>query len=125
MILTNTEELHERVESLLERIRMLEDALRTLQASVSTRPHPLLAQQTSSEEFTPTIDASYSPHVDNSDAQQTSQEEEEVLMDSFGILTHDAVKYLLTDTLRDTINRQLRRDEISGSNCQSRCKLLY
>ena len=44
MILANTEELHDRIEGLLERIRTLEDALRTLQASVSTQPHPLLAE---------------------------------------------------------------------------------
>ena len=46
MILSNTEELHDKIDSLLERIRLLEDALRTLQASVSPQPHPLLAAPT-------------------------------------------------------------------------------
>lgn len=43
MILANTEELHDKIEDLLDRIRVLEEALRSLQASVSTQPHPLLA----------------------------------------------------------------------------------
>lgn len=42
MVLSNTEELHERIEHLCIRIRELEDALRTLQESVSGDPHPLL-----------------------------------------------------------------------------------
>lgn len=42
MILANTEELHDQIDSLVERIRLLEEALRALQASVSTHPHPLL-----------------------------------------------------------------------------------
>lgn len=42
MVLANTEELHERIESLCGRIRALESALRTLQAVVSSDPHPLL-----------------------------------------------------------------------------------
>ena len=43
MILANTEELHDQIEALLDRVKLLEDALRTLQASVSTQPHPLLS----------------------------------------------------------------------------------
>ncbi|KAF8899388.1 fungal-specific transcription factor domain-containing protein [Infundibulicybe gibba] len=45
MVLANTEELHDRIESLSTRIRELEDALRTLQESVSSSPHPLLVPQ--------------------------------------------------------------------------------
>ncbi|KAJ7617219.1 fungal-specific transcription factor domain-containing protein [Roridomyces roridus] len=41
-ILSNTEELHDRIEELCGRIRELEDALRALQETVSDRPHPLL-----------------------------------------------------------------------------------
>ena len=44
MILANTEELHDQIEALLDRVKELEDALRSLQASVSTQPHPLLSQ---------------------------------------------------------------------------------
>ncbi|KAH8094589.1 fungal-specific transcription factor domain-containing protein [Phellopilus nigrolimitatus] len=42
MILADTEELHDKIEALLERIRLLEDALRTAQAAASSQPHPLL-----------------------------------------------------------------------------------
>jgi hypothetical protein len=42
LILANTEELHDRIETLCVRIRELENALRTLQESVSPDPHPLL-----------------------------------------------------------------------------------
>ncbi|KAG6919080.1 hypothetical protein DXG01_009333 [Tephrocybe rancida] len=42
LVLANTEELHDRIESLCGRIRELETALRTLQQSVSDQPHPLL-----------------------------------------------------------------------------------
>ncbi|TDL21914.1 hypothetical protein BD410DRAFT_789344 [Rickenella mellea] len=43
LVLTNTEQLHDQVESLQTRVRQLEDALRTLQATVSIHPHPLLS----------------------------------------------------------------------------------
>jgi hypothetical protein len=42
LVLANTEELHDRIEQLCTRIRELENALRTLQESVSEEPHPLL-----------------------------------------------------------------------------------
>ncbi|KAJ7157332.1 fungal-specific transcription factor domain-containing protein [Mycena filopes] len=42
LVLANTEELHDRIEFLCARIRELEDALRTLQETVTDRPHPLL-----------------------------------------------------------------------------------
>jgi hypothetical protein len=42
MILANTDELHDRIDRLTSYIRELEGALRTLQATVSRDPHPLL-----------------------------------------------------------------------------------
>lgn len=42
MILSGTEELHERIDSLCTRIKELEDALKSLQEQVSDQPHPLL-----------------------------------------------------------------------------------
>lgn len=42
MVLANTEELHERIEALCSRIRELEDALSSLQATISEETHPLL-----------------------------------------------------------------------------------
>lgn len=44
MVLANTEELHEKIERLCSRVRELEDALRTLQSTVSERTHPLLQE---------------------------------------------------------------------------------
>jgi hypothetical protein len=43
-ILANTEELHAHIERLTIRVCELENALRKLQASVSTEPHPLMLQ---------------------------------------------------------------------------------
>ncbi|KAG6853952.1 hypothetical protein C0991_012276 [Blastosporella zonata] len=42
-ILANTEQLHEKITVLSDRVRDLEDALQTLQATHSVHPHPLLA----------------------------------------------------------------------------------
>ncbi|KAH0591557.1 hypothetical protein H2248_001613 [Termitomyces sp. 'cryptogamus'] len=42
LILANTEELHDRIETLCSRIRDLESALRTANHPVSDQPHPLL-----------------------------------------------------------------------------------
>ncbi|KAH0586545.1 hypothetical protein H2248_007770 [Termitomyces sp. 'cryptogamus'] len=44
-ILANTEQLHEKIALLSDRVRQLEDALQTLQATHSPRPHPLLAPE--------------------------------------------------------------------------------
>ncbi|KAG6889814.1 hypothetical protein C0992_003929 [Termitomyces sp. T32_za158] len=41
-ILANTEQLHEKIGVLSDRVRQLEDALQTLQATHSPHPHPLL-----------------------------------------------------------------------------------
>jgi hypothetical protein len=42
VILATTEDLHQRNEILSNRIKELEDALRTLQSSITEEPHPLL-----------------------------------------------------------------------------------
>lgn len=44
MVLSSTQELHERIEVLCSRVRDLEDALRTLQSNVSDQSHPLLRE---------------------------------------------------------------------------------
>ncbi|KAH9936325.1 uncharacterized protein B0H18DRAFT_868423 [Fomitopsis serialis] len=44
-ILANTEQLHDKIKSMAERIHQLEDALGQLQSSHSTEPHPLLRQE--------------------------------------------------------------------------------
>jgi len=42
LVLANTEELHDQIDTMNTRIRQLERALRDLQSSVSTEPHRLL-----------------------------------------------------------------------------------
>ncbi|PFH53342.1 hypothetical protein AMATHDRAFT_45610 [Amanita thiersii Skay4041] len=44
-ILANTEQLHEKIFQLSDRVRQLEEALETLQASYSNQPHPLLTPE--------------------------------------------------------------------------------
>ncbi|KAJ3507044.1 hypothetical protein NLJ89_g6525 [Agrocybe chaxingu] len=44
-ILANTEQLHEKIFELSERVRQLEDALEFLQSRCSNQPHPLLAPE--------------------------------------------------------------------------------
>ncbi|KAF6761160.1 fungal-specific transcription factor domain-containing protein [Ephemerocybe angulata] len=46
MVLSGTEELHERISQLQGRVRDLESALRTMQTAVSEEPHPLLNNDT-------------------------------------------------------------------------------
>jgi hypothetical protein len=43
-VLANTEELHEKIIQLQDRISSLENALATLQAAHSSQPHPLLRE---------------------------------------------------------------------------------
>lgn len=45
LVLANTEELHDQIDTMNTRIRQLERALRDLQTSVSTEPHPLLRSE--------------------------------------------------------------------------------
>ncbi|TCD70534.1 hypothetical protein EIP91_002880 [Steccherinum ochraceum] len=44
-ILANTEQLHDKIKSMSERIRQLEEALRNVQSQLSPNEHPLLAQE--------------------------------------------------------------------------------
>ncbi|KAF4604485.1 hypothetical protein EYR40_003259 [Pleurotus pulmonarius] len=89
LVLANTEELHDRIDTLCARIRELEDALRTLQASVSTTPHPLLTNdllsarspQQPTDSPVPPSTSTRSPAVDAPHA------EEESMIDAFGTLT--------------------------------------
>ena len=84
MILSNTEELHDKIESLLERIRLLEDALRTLQASVSTQPHPLLVAPTT-ESLLSTIHTTAHQTAPAQQRPTPAEDEEDDISDSFGM----------------------------------------
>ena len=88
MVLANTEELHERIEILCGRIRALEDALRILQASVSTEPHPLLV---ANEVAPPEASTSSIPSIPTTIARpvvSNRDEDEEVSLDAFGNDSH-------------------------------------
>ncbi|KAJ7207535.1 fungal-specific transcription factor domain-containing protein, partial [Mycena pura] len=98
LVLANTEELHERIEHLCSRIRELEDALRTLQVSVSNEPHPLLRTDLLQLKSFPARPArngisSSSPESNNSSSTPVSDDvpqprtEEENFVDAFGTLT--------------------------------------
>ncbi|KAJ7842233.1 fungal-specific transcription factor domain-containing protein [Mycena olivaceomarginata] len=100
LVLANTEELHHRIEHLVSRIRELEDALRTLQETVTDRPHPLLrtdllhikaipypspsSEGTSSSSSGSRNSASTLATEDSPDCTRT---EEENIIDAFGTLT--------------------------------------
>lgn len=88
MILANTEELHDQIDSLLERIRALEEALRTLQASVSTHPHPLLVNSMLDVPLLPLPPMEASPiptiRIPDDHPGPSSQEEEREVIDALG-----------------------------------------
>ncbi|KAI5117299.1 hypothetical protein M0805_008563 [Coniferiporia weirii] len=86
MILTNTEELHDKIETLLERIRLLEDALRSLQSSVSAQPHPLLLN-TPIEIQSPVVPVIRELPERHAVRPEPIAEEEEVFLDAFGTLS--------------------------------------
>ncbi|KAJ7696746.1 fungal-specific transcription factor domain-containing protein [Mycena rosella] len=101
LVLANTEELHDRIERLCGRIRELEDALRTLQETMTDRPHPLLrpdllhmiktfSPQPPTDDPSPSSSGSHnsSPHASNEipDPSQVRSEEEN-FVDAFGTLT--------------------------------------
>ena len=44
-VLASTQELHEKIAELAQRVRDLEDALRTAHSQLSSEPHPLLADE--------------------------------------------------------------------------------
>ncbi|KAJ7511773.1 fungal-specific transcription factor domain-containing protein [Mycena galericulata] len=88
LVLANTEELHERIENLCARIRELEDALRTLQETVSDRPHPLLRTDLLHLKTRPASDdASPSSNGSGSSYEVPERSEEESFIDAFGTLT--------------------------------------
>ncbi|RDB24336.1 putative transcriptional regulatory protein C1F7.11c [Hypsizygus marmoreus] len=99
LVLANTEELHDRIEQLCTRIRELENALRSLQESVSQEPHPLLQngilQPTPSQPFQPSppmpISTSTTPPRSEERLANTesniNQAEEDSFIDAFGTLT--------------------------------------
>lgn len=77
-ILANTEELHAQINTLTIRVRELEHGLSTLQATVSSEPHPLLEGRGSSSD--PSL-------KDATDENMTGSDEENVI-EAFGMFTH-------------------------------------
>ncbi len=80
MILKNTEELHENIDSLCMRVRELEEALRVLQASVSSQPHPLLK-----EELQIKLPDRMDREVRSSSGTPSAEDEEAAMVDSLGM----------------------------------------
>ena len=83
-ILASTEDLHRRNEQLSERVRELETALATLQASLSDNPHPLLSDDLLLLKFPPGIAVNMA--AVNGDALAKEEEEEEDITEAFGTL---------------------------------------
>ncbi|PPR06258.1 hypothetical protein CVT24_000929 [Panaeolus cyanescens] len=96
LVLANTEELHEQIDSLSTRNRELEKALRALQANMSSDPHPLLqsdtirltlqpdsspSQSASSSSKSPTASSGPAP-ADPMDIEE--EEEEHTRVDAYG-----------------------------------------
>ncbi|PVG02746.1 hypothetical protein CPB86DRAFT_861986 [Serendipita vermifera] len=79
-ILSNTQELHDKIEALQTRIKELEAALAQLQSKVTSEPHPLLTQslKTATEGLEPEDDTATDNGSDNED-----------LVDTFGSLKID------------------------------------
>ncbi|KAF9461945.1 fungal-specific transcription factor domain-containing protein [Collybia nuda] len=106
LVLANTEELHDRIEQLCIRVRELENALRTLQDSVSQEPHPLLrtgslqpqtpshAPRTEAPSLPPSLPPTRPPTspqsppepVENADLTSTKNDDDG-FVDAFGTLT--------------------------------------
>ncbi|ESK84405.1 hypothetical protein Moror_11062 [Moniliophthora roreri MCA 2997] len=94
LVLANTEELHERIERLCERVRELEDALRNaigpgedhvlLRDELLGLKMPLTSTGASSSSSSPNAAASSSSPTD---ASQTQDSGEDTLIDSFGTLS--------------------------------------
>ncbi|PVF91680.1 hypothetical protein CPB86DRAFT_791886 [Serendipita vermifera] len=79
-ILSNTQELHNKIEALQARIKDLEAALAQLQSKVTSEPHPLLVQ--SFEAVTEALQSGNAPA-------KNSESDDEDLVDTFGSLTID------------------------------------
>lgn len=96
MVLANTEHLHEKIERLCSRVRELEDALRTLQSTVSEQMHPLLREEllgvkaptvgltTGRNDSPPQASSSGTTHIPRVDRVG----EEDSLIDAFGKVDH-------------------------------------
>ncbi|KAJ6617446.1 fungal-specific transcription factor domain-containing protein [Mycena sp. CBHHK59/15] len=100
LFLANTEELHDRIDYLCARIRDLEDALRTLQETVSDRPHSLLrdnllqikttnrpAQDRSSTSSSSSQPSTSTLASDEIPDPLHGRSDEESIVDAFGTLT--------------------------------------
>ncbi|KAF7302363.1 Zn(2)-C6 fungal-type domain-containing protein [Mycena chlorophos] len=103
LVLANTEELHDRIETLTSRVRDLEDGLRKLNESCTDRPHPLLKPELLAIKNPPLANFRENLHVippfRESDSASSSasppsdsgsgppRTDEENLMDAFGTLT--------------------------------------
>ncbi|CAK5268145.1 unnamed protein product [Mycena citricolor] len=110
IILANTEELHNRIMTLCNRIRDLENALETLQKSVSTQPHPLLREDQLNIKIDLPPPANPSATTDSSSGRcsslrvfhegldpMMSSKGDEALVDAFGMLEigpHGETNYL-------------------------------
>ncbi|KAG7100165.1 hypothetical protein E1B28_001945 [Marasmius oreades] len=99
LVLANTAELHERIDTLCGRIRELETALRTLQIQVSDEPHPLLSadllQLKAPQSNLPpkasspatTDPQTSSPASCSPPEEPQDMDEDEILVDAFGTLS--------------------------------------
>jgi hypothetical protein len=103
MILSGTEELHERISQLQGRVRDLESALRTMQTAVSDDPHPLLDNNTlrlpplpppsrtgsspASSSSSPSMVTSQPNNRDPVPSVVLKMEEDVVTIDAFGTVT--------------------------------------
>lgn len=102
MILANTEQLHDRIDLIMARNRELENALRSLQDTVSDQPHPLLLEKdrlnlkitiqqgSSSDPSTPSSSKSpstsrISPANQPHDVAETRLEEDRPKVDAYGL----------------------------------------
>ena len=115
----DVEDLKKKIETLTSRCKVLETALRTLQAAVSDAPHPLLTEQTEGETASsstavdttpPTIDSSQ-----NTESSVSAQEEEDVL-DAFGMLTSCVVPEPVLSFDRNSNTGSTRRNTILWSD---------
>ena len=99
LILANTEQLHERIDQISDRNRELENALRTLQETVSDQPHPLLSMDvlrinttqglssgpsTSSSSKSPST-SRISPTTHPPNQTEVKQDDEQNVIDAFGV----------------------------------------
>jgi hypothetical protein len=80
-ILSNTQELHNKIEALQGRIKELEAALALLQSKTTSEPHPLLAQSFKT--------ATECLNLEDRTLKDNGPDDEEDLIDTFGSLTID------------------------------------